>query len=235
MAPRWIYLRTRSFTSRERRICASSSSASSASCSACAPCRRGRLSSTRNRRDEDVHVGSVLGGKRDERCSLFGGGGKEERGRKSRGTRSRTNAFRAVDALVQNINNIIGTAAGDTEPVDVALEGEEDSVKLLDTTDYKNVAIRIKLRDRVLIADEVAFQDKFEDLCRDSPGKVSDLLQRYLGLPFEQYSVLNPEWIERLEEEEEGTFLLSIPLNDIVGESTVKHFRCCCFPLFFQN
>ena len=156
---------------------------------------------------------------------------RKRTGGRREAARFRARAFpqRAVDALVQNINSVIGGgSAGASEE-----EGQEAlaSSSMLDTTGYKQIGMNIKLRERVAIEDTVQLRDKFQALHENESsggnrGGVTESLQRYLALPLEQYSVLNPEWITRLEDEEEGSFLLHVPLNDIVGE---------CLFLFFSN
>lgn len=138
----------------------------------------------------------------------------------------RCGAFRAVDALVRNINSVLGaagdmygngegpingltTAEGTQENLECENEGTGQQVAL-DTTGYKRVFVSVKLRDRICV-------DKFREAQGDSDVNVAESLQSYLGLPFEQYSVLNPRWIQRLDGEDRGVFLLQVPLNEIVG------------------
>ena len=137
----------------------------------------------------------------------------------------RARAFRAVDALVQNINSMLGAAGnmygdgkGPINGVDApsgTVEDEDGGESILDTTGYKRVVIGIKLRERVVVEDAVAKPEKFAELYEGSKSKITESLQAYLGLPLEQYSVLNPDWI--VKGEEEGAFLLKVPLNEIVG------------------
>jgi hypothetical protein len=78
--------------------------------------------------------------------------------------------------------------------------------------------MRIRLGDRVTIEETVDDAERFSSFHRHPRKSVTKSLQSYLGLPLDQYSLLNPKWITRLEGDEEGTFVLKIPLNEIVGK-----------------
>ncbi|QDZ21942.1 DUF1997 domain-containing protein [Chloropicon primus] len=128
-----------------------------------------------------------------------------------------------MDSLVRNINSVLGSSGdmyanpeGQAEG-EGAGEGGSRGASVLDTTGYKHVRMRVKLAQRVSIEDVALDPEKLALVHKGQPGNVTESLQSYLGLPLEEYSVLDPAWIQRLDGADNDTFVLKVPLREMVG------------------
>jgi len=146
-------------------------------------------------------------------------GGRNSIRRERRRDKVTASAFHLLDNVVRQLNRVIGTPGSMFGEFDAPLNIEDDYDQhdadpsredMLDTTGYKRIVISISLKDDAKADDSGASS-------AEDDGSTARSLERYLSLPVEDYSVLNPKWITRVDSQGKDQFLLKVPLYEIIG------------------